>query len=300
MRYKLKHDICASQPLKWVITVLSDDMIRVKNSCVSTCQEVETFFSPLFSLLGIHGFSFNRVYQNQERIFLSNSCDWVTNFFAQDYFRALSYQSYSVMPAYLLWANWPKEDKKGLCIQHDAYANFNYSNALNITRTHDDYIDIFSLRGFVGDSAVNSRYFIHLENINKFLDYFLLKGNDWISKTEKFQVLLSDSDFQEINCLKSALLFNKSQVHKMPFSGKEILHPVSGEPFLTSREQVCLRGLILGMTSKEIARWLCISNRTVEQHLANIKLKMKANTRSEIIRNILKIDFNKNILLFEK
>lgn len=277
--------------------VLSENMAEVQDRCLSTCQQIDTFFEPIFSLLGIHGFSFNRVYKNQNRIFLSNSCDWVTNYFANDYFSAQSFQSYSMLPLYLLWANWPKEDKKGLAIHKDGFTNFDYGNALNITRVHDDYVDIFSLRGFARDNSVNSSYFHHLDNINKFLDYFLLKGNMWVSESVKFKTNLSDADSTEIDLLKTALVSSKSHSVQLPFSDNEVLHPVTGEPFLTLREQACLKELVLGLTSKEIARRLQISSRTVEQHLASIKQKMKANTKSEIISNILKADFNKNILL---
>jgi len=277
--------------------VLSENMAKVQDKCLNTCQQIEFFFGPLFSLLGIHGFSFNRVYKNQDRMFLSNSPDWVINYFANDYFSAQSFQSYSIMPSYLLWVDWPKEDKKGLAIHKDAFANFDYGNALNIIRLHTDYIDIFSLRGFARDFSVNSKYFIQLENINKFLDYFLLKGSGWIADSEKFHIELSESDSRELDYLKSALILNKSDINQLPFSGKEVLHPLTGEPFLTRREHACLRDLVLGMTSKEIARNLGIASRTVDQHLTSIKLKMEVNTRSEIISNILRVDFNKNILL---
>lgn len=52
---------------------------------------------------------------------------------------------------------------------------------------------------------------------------------------------------------------------------------------LTSRETECLFLLVRGKSAKEIAQFLEISPRTVEEYIENIKSKLRVSSRSEII-----------------
>ncbi|KIE05186.1 hypothetical protein NF27_EM00120 [Candidatus Jidaibacter acanthamoeba] len=61
---------------------------------------------------------------------------------------------------------------------------------------------------------------------------------------------------------------------------------------LTKREVECLQNLALGKSVKEIANILGISDRTVEVHLNNIKLKSGYNHRSQLVSMYLKSDIN--------
>ena len=53
--------------------------------------------------------------------------------------------------------------------------------------------------------------------------------------------------------------------------------------YLSKREQECLRLSIKGYTAKRISRVLEISFRTVEEYLTNIKIKLGANSKAEMI-----------------
>lgn len=55
---------------------------------------------------------------------------------------------------------------------------------------------------------------------------------------------------------------------------------------LSNREVDVLRGLLDGRTSKEIARKLAISPKTVDVHRANILRKMNVNTCAELVRSV--------------
>lgn len=52
---------------------------------------------------------------------------------------------------------------------------------------------------------------------------------------------------------------------------------------LTPRESECLFLLVRGKSAKEIAKFLLISHRTVEEHVEHIKQKMNVSTRFELI-----------------
>ena len=53
---------------------------------------------------------------------------------------------------------------------------------------------------------------------------------------------------------------------------------------LSARERDVLKGLLDGLSNKEIARDLAISPRTVEAYRANLMMKMGAESLSELVR----------------
>lgn len=55
---------------------------------------------------------------------------------------------------------------------------------------------------------------------------------------------------------------------------------------LSPREKECLLLLSTGHAMKEAASKLCVSPRTVEQHLYNIKHKMKIHSKNAIIKKV--------------
>jgi DNA-binding NarL/FixJ family response regulator len=68
--------------------------------------------------------------------------------------------------------------------------------------------------------------------------------------------------------------------HKL---AKRAMHPESSGPRLSERELGVLRLTARGMSSKEIAGSLRISQRTVEGHLNNIYSKLGVNSRTEAV-----------------
>ena len=63
--------------------------------------------------------------------------------------------------------------------------------------------------------------------------------------------------------------------------------PQSSEGDLTSREQEVLALLIKGLTNKEIADALVISDNTVKRHLKAIFIKLEVNTRAAAVARAL-------------
>jgi two-component system response regulator NreC len=61
----------------------------------------------------------------------------------------------------------------------------------------------------------------------------------------------------------------------------------SGGDGLTDREREVLRLLALGHTNQEIAAQLGVSVRTAEAHRAHIMLKLRVQTRAELVRHAL-------------
>ncbi|MFC4291564.1 LuxR C-terminal-related transcriptional regulator [Sphingorhabdus arenilitoris] len=57
----------------------------------------------------------------------------------------------------------------------------------------------------------------------------------------------------------------------------------TNEPELTNREMEVLEHIAQGLSTKEAAKHLDIAPRTVDRHIENIRLKLRAKNRSNMI-----------------
>lgn len=56
-----------------------------------------------------------------------------------------------------------------------------------------------------------------------------------------------------------------------------------GKELLTPRQIEVVRLAVMGLTAKEIARRLCISKNTVDEHLSEARRRVGADTKSRLI-----------------
>jgi len=73
----------------------------------------------------------------------------------------------------------------------------------------------------------------------------------------------------------------------------QIIRPPTHSP-LTKRQRDCLYYLARGMTAKQIAHQLNLSQRTVEHHLNTIKHKLNCHSRSELVEAALSMNLLAN------
>ena len=89
-------------------------------------------------------------------------------------------------------------------------------------------------------------------------------------------------EFLESPELKQA----KVEINKLNGAISVLSHAFNGSNLLTPRERVVLAQLVRGATSKEAARALNISPRTVEFHRANIMKKLGVRNLVELVRRV--------------
>jgi LuxR family transcriptional regulator, transcriptional regulator of spore coat protein len=70
-----------------------------------------------------------------------------------------------------------------------------------------------------------------------------------------------------------------------------VLHidPLSGVPALTAREQQVLELVAQGLSAKEAAQEIEIAPRTVERHIENVRLKIRARNRTHMVTLALEL-----------
>lgn len=67
------------------------------------------------------------------------------------------------------------------------------------------------------------------------------------------------------------------------------IDPLSGVPALTAREQQVLELIAQGLSAKEAAQAIGIAPRTVERHIENVRLKIRARNRTHMVTLALEL-----------
>ena len=79
----------------------------------------------------------------------------------------------------------------------------------------------------------------------------------------------------------------KEEIKRLNSAVAILSKPFPGHELLTQREHTALAQIITGASSKEAARKLGVSPRTVEFHRANILRKLKAKNTADLLRKVL-------------
>lgn len=255
---------------------------------------------PFLNQLNIAGFTLVRIYKDGGRLYLSNSEKWIEYYYNENYFTSTNYELCKSFNKVILWKQWPKGNIKFLKLIKEAKENFNYEHGIHICRVNEKYADAFSLRGYINDDDVNYRYLTHFQIIEKFLDFFLLQSQSIISKAYKNRFVITETikdipgnnlskkncDFEEENLSYQALEIFKKNNQLLDSNGI----------FFSIRESECIYLLFMGKGTKEIAKDLQISPRTVEVYLSNIKSKLNLYSKGQIITKILSDNLNKKLI----
>jgi DNA-binding CsgD family transcriptional regulator len=269
---------------------------------LNSCNDIQQICSPLFELLNAHGFTIQRMYKDGGRFYYSNSPKWVENFFNKNYLLASSFRKFSRLETFTLWKHWPREDNAFHSLMHDARENFNYDNGIVIIRSYEDYMDVYTIRGYNETDIINNMYLNYYAYINKFLDYFELKASDLINSAEKNKIFISEdeviADNIPLSCYKKEQFLDSLQSAESYSRSKANRLMINSTTFLAPQESECLTRLVKGMTVKQIAKDLHLSPRTVEGYLRNIKMKTNCYSRTELIKYITKFKVNK-FLIFD-
>ena len=80
---------------------------------------------------------------------------------------------------------------------------------------------------------------------------------------------------------------SKQEIRKLNGALDILSKPFPGHDSLTPRERVALAHIVRGASSKEAARALGISSRTVEFHRANMMQKLGARNVADLVRRVI-------------
>lgn len=107
----------------------------------------------------------------------------------------------------------------------------------------------------------------------------------WYNKENKIIGIFGCSIWLNNHSIAESLMM----VNKLGFlntSNPMLNHTIPAHTNLSKRQLECLKLLVRGKTAREIAETLCLSTRTVEHYLENIKSQMHVSKKSELIDKV--------------
>jgi DNA-binding CsgD family transcriptional regulator len=160
-----------------------------------------------------------------------------------------------------------------------AAAKFGINYGITLIEPCEDGCEFYFLGTTSNDNSVINNYLSNFQLVEKFVANFKDSGKSILALAEKERVCVDDWLCNDLNFSIA------HQVDKYSF-----LAAIYGYRF-TSRELQCLPLLLNGFSSKQIAEYLNLSFRTVEDYINNIKQKCNTKTKNELLK-LLSDQFN--------
>lgn len=193
-------------------------------------------------------------------------------------------------PKYTIFEHWVAEIKnrqaqkvfdKQLLFQREKYG---YGTEFWVMREHSDYVDTMEFIAAVDDGLALNRFLTNIDLLEAFFTYFQ-NTTQSLMKKYAHHATLWELDTQE----RMSVSDNEESARKALLKQLNVSKETRLAIPLTSREMDCARLLLDGGTAKSIASELNISPRTVETHVINMKSKLGAYSKVQLVKSLRQV-----------
>jgi DNA-binding CsgD family transcriptional regulator len=107
-----------------------------------------------------------------------------------------------------------------------------------------------------------------------------------VVRTHRYTIVRRDHDFEILE--NPALSDAGHEIRRLRGALNILSNPFPGQEVLTPRERVVLAQIVAGASSKEAARILGVSPRTIDFHRANVVRKLGAKNTVDLVRKVVR------------
>lgn len=242
--------------------------------------KIEDICAPLEKHFGIRLIAFRRFYFQGGLLYLFNHQEWMNFSFETESWNSASFQHRikyltNKNTLYYLWPERPSLED----VVYSALFDHNLWNGMIVYRKYVDCLETYAFASSKENTAARNIYILEKDIIEHFIAYFKDKVYPIFQPVEKrilipCQLILPE---QTENFIKKEIFFKDIAVKNFYLRAKGL------DIKLTKREHDCLALLSNGKKTKEIAKVLSLSNRTVESYLNKIMHKTNYGCKSQLI-----------------
>jgi DNA-binding CsgD family transcriptional regulator len=233
--------------------------------------------TPLFNIVPMSAFLFLKVMPGDKIIALSTHCKWIENIYRDTTYalsKTLSKINSKVSDLSYYAQPWSHQERSWKKIM----VRTGLEGGINLWKRTGNCIYLFGFSGFIGDD--------YSKLIIQFIDTFKIFSNHFENRASTFIDMAEEYPFTF-----SQLPEKKLAKPSDPFKKFIELTPIKyfpivkdGENFtITYKQALCVQKMIEGKGSKEIAKEMRLSSRTIEKHIEKIKLSLRIRHTHEII-----------------
>lgn len=246
---------------------------------------------PLYEYYDLNLVTYRRFYNNGKLLYIFNNKEWMDFVLNQELWITSNFKNQipHISKEESILALWDEKYLKTDKIYQGLYAH-NIWNGVSVYKKFDTYVETFAFAGEKSSSKLLNLYINTPEVIEHFILYFRERFNVFLKKIDP-NILIS---FDIGNWIEKTLVDEKiDEFFKATPINKFLIEEKIG---ISYREMQCLIWSIRGKTSKEIARLINLSPRSVEKYLDNIKAKMDCLSRGQMVEQVFQSQVFKYLL----
>jgi DNA-binding CsgD family transcriptional regulator len=248
--------------------------------------EIESLISPL-KKYNINYFNYRRFYNDHTRIFLGTRPDWLETFLSQEFYlkgnteaRPSLYKQQAV-----LWSTLPNQTVFQACREHGV------DHGIYLIKPGPTYCEFFAFASTPHYPGTVNFYLNNLDFLDNFTLYFKDRASALLKESEKHKIILPYHQ-QAIEHYKQ-----NENIHFYDHLSKNQLNMNHKNLKISQRQRECINLLLTGATTKEMAKELKISHRTVEDYVNFLKQKFQARNKVDLILKLSHFQMSKSIEL---
>ena len=243
-----------------------------------TTSLIEEICEPLFKYFGFTNFGYVKIDTSGKMLRVSTGLEWTKRYFDAQYYNDIDFYFFDDIPingsACRIYTNKPQS---GVYIE---LFDYNIWNIYTIYEKEVNHRHVY----FFATSRENTGMIDFYINEKAVLDVFI--------KYFKEQASLLLNMENSNNLIKTALQIQDVKIREKKQNAQQFLDDIGyyvnkKNNALTNKEKECAKFLINGQSAKEAAIFLGISNRTVEFHINNIKMKLGCKNKAQLIKSLL-------------
>lgn len=249
---------------------------------LSSSIDVDGICSPLKDI-GITYFNYIKVYNDDgSRELLTNNALWIDHFYNNSLFQSTGAVDIEhLLPkGYFLWSEMDCSDP----IYSQGRESFNIDNGVSFVEKFPEFTMLYIFASERNNHKINNFYVRNCDLFKRFMYYFNDKAKSLRQEASKNRIYLPERQeiitdrLNTINISQKQknLFFDETSVSKYFLFGDR------ADLYLTKKQAECAAYMAIGATSKECAKELDLSFRTVEEHLADIKTKIFEATGEKV------------------
>jgi len=251
-----------------------------KSYIAKTAIDIKTTAAPLESV-GIHHFSHVRLYADNSVMLLTEHPEFSELYVREKFYEiALAGDYDQYQPGYFLWNSISDQTIFKAFEQSNGFAN-----GFSIFKRNEDYCDAFHFCAEKENKEIDLFYLNNIDLLEQFVGYYRDKASDIIQGAENHRYVYPEtrndnSEFVSLYDINPNSLQQLLMLHKSSLGFSDHLN-------LTKRQQQALEFLVKGYSTKEIARELGISFRTVEKYVAQLMGKFSVHSAKKLVAKVI-------------
>ncbi|MCD6046171.1 MAG: hypothetical protein K0R48_1334 [Gammaproteobacteria bacterium] len=248
--------------------------------CFTHHEDIITLCQPLFKL-GISSYVYVRTYADGSEFRLGNRSDWMEHYYSQGLYKESIFEKTPqyYQPGAVLWSTLVSHSH----VLDSAKNDFNIDHGMTILNKEQDYCEKIFFGSASTNPGVMNLYLNNMDLLLNFNRYFKERALPLIKEANQRRLYLQCNE--HLNALQQQDL-NMVNCENVVDIKKE-LKIATEKNSLSPREQQIADLLVQGYTAAQIADTFFLSRRTVEAHTANMKEKLNARNKAQLLHALL-------------